>query len=137
MELNRLSKGKGIANDGASSGGATGGALEDEEIYVELGAGNILKVPSQRRQRREENVVEFCYLAKFLRRQSSLNSMVRRRLGKIWKHGSKNLKISLPYESLMKWERQDRGTTVTWSCKTMVEVACANPTTSRSTHHMH
>ena len=30
MELNRLSKGKGIVDDGASSGGDAGGTLEDE-----------------------------------------------------------------------------------------------------------
>ena len=44
----------------------------------------------------------FC---KVLRKRNSLNLMVRRRLGKIWKHGLKNLKISLPYENLMKWEK--------------------------------
>ena len=45
MELNRLSKGKGIANDGA--GGSTAGrTLKDEEVYVELGAGTIPEVPS-------------------------------------------------------------------------------------------
>ena len=37
MELNRLTKGKGVADDGAS-GGAAGKNLEDEEVYVELGA---------------------------------------------------------------------------------------------------
>ena len=42
MELNRLSKGKGIADDGAS-GGAISIALEDEEIYVELGVVIILR----------------------------------------------------------------------------------------------
>ena len=41
----------------------------------------------------------FC---KFLRNQNSLNLMVRRRKGKIWKCGLKNLRISLPYENLMK-----------------------------------
>ena len=48
MELNRLSKGKGIVDDVASSG-TTGGTLEDEEIYIELGVGSLLEVPSRRR----------------------------------------------------------------------------------------
>ena len=64
MELNRLSKGKGIADDGAS-GGAAGRALEDEEIYVELGAGNNQEVPSRRRQRHEEDVAESALLQGF------------------------------------------------------------------------
>ena len=38
MELNRLSKGKGVADDGAG-GGTTDRTPEDEEIYVELGRG--------------------------------------------------------------------------------------------------
>ena len=35
MELNRLSKGKGIADDGAG-GDTVGETPEDEEVYVEL-----------------------------------------------------------------------------------------------------
>ena len=61
MELNRLTKGKGIADDAAGGGGATGGTLEDEEVYVELGA----EVPSRRRQRREEDVAESALLQLF------------------------------------------------------------------------
>ena len=49
IELNRLSKGKGVADDGAGGGVAAGGASKDEEIYVKLGAGNVPEVPSQRR----------------------------------------------------------------------------------------
>ena len=36
-------------DDGAAIAGVVGRASEDEEIYVELGAGNVPKVPSQRR----------------------------------------------------------------------------------------
>ena len=48
MELNRLSKGKGVADDGGGSGGgiAASGTSEDEEIYAEFGAGNNPKIPS-------------------------------------------------------------------------------------------
>ena len=57
MELNRLTKGKDVADDRAS-GGTAGKNLEDEEVYVELGA----EVPSRRRQRREEDVAESALL---------------------------------------------------------------------------
>ena len=49
MELNRLSKGKGIVDDEATGGASAGRTLEDKEIYVELGVDNVFEVPSQRR----------------------------------------------------------------------------------------
>ena len=64
MELNRLSKGKGVANDGAD-GGTAGGTLEDEEVYVELGAETIPGAPSRRRQRHEKDVGESALLQVF------------------------------------------------------------------------
>ena len=60
MELNRLTKGKGVADDGAS-GGAAGRNLEDEEVYVQLG----VEIPRRRRQRREDDVVESTLLQVF------------------------------------------------------------------------
>ena len=60
LELNRLTKGKGVADDGAS-GGAAGRNLEDDEVYIELGA----EVPSRRRQRREDDVAESALLQVF------------------------------------------------------------------------
>ena len=59
MELNRLSKGKGIVDDEAGGGGAASGASKDEEIYIELNAGKVLEVPSRRRRRHEEDVAEY------------------------------------------------------------------------------
>ena len=61
MELNRLSKGKGIADDGAGSGGAASRTSEDEEMYIELGVGNVHEVLSRRRQR----CCRICSLAGF------------------------------------------------------------------------
>ena len=103
MELNRLSKGKGVADDGAGGGGVASRTLEDEEIYIELGVGNIPEASSQDKDVRK--MLQNLLSCKFLRKQNSLNLMVRRTPGKIWKHDAKNLRISLPYKSLMKWER--------------------------------
>ena len=60
MELNKLAKGKGVADDGVG-GDTVGETPEDEEVYVELGA----EVPSRRRQRREDDVAESALLQVF------------------------------------------------------------------------
>ena len=130
MELNRLTKGKGIADDGAG-GDTTGGIPEDEEVYVELGA----EVSSRRQQRRDEDVAESALLQVF--KKAKLSEFDgEKKSGEDLEAWLEDLRISLPFESLMKWERLRSRHYNTWSCKAMVEVACTNPTTSRSTHHM-